>query len=370
MARALIIGCGAIGRGFMPWLLDKFEIDFLDANKSLLDGILSHGGFRSFMSDGESLQERWIKPRRLMTSLDKVDPDEYDIVFISVGPRNVGILPQAISQLKCPIFSLENDPATVDLIKQTYGLEAVFFGVPDVITSSTASPENLALDPYALHTENGILYLQKPPDLTEKLFKLLPEVKLLPIERLNQEWDAKLYIHNTPHCIAAYLGYLAGCTYLHEALAIPSIKRIVDGVIEELLYALKLVTPYDHNFIESYAIKEVRRFSNLLLFDPIARVAREPIRKLHPSGRLMGALRLLLSTGVRPTYLVAGIVAALKYSDVNDRDHMQLKYLEDFGVEAFIKYHLGLDSSSLESQYIVRRYKEVVVFLEKELKCD
>ena len=370
MARALIIGCGAIGRGFIPWLLNQFEIDFLDADKKLLDGISKQGGFRSFMSDGQHLQERWINPRRLMTNLDHVTPNEYDIVFISVGPRNVGLLPPAIQQLKCPIFSLENDPATVDSIKQIYGLESVYFGVPDVITSSTASPQNLAIDPYALHTENGVLYLQKPSDLSEKLLALLPEVKWLPVERLNQEWDAKLYIHNTPHCIAAYLGYLAGCTYLHEALAIPAIKRIVDGVIEELLYALKLVTPYDHNFIESYAVKEVRRFSNLLLFDPITRVAREPIRKLHPSGRLMGALRLLLSTGVRPTYLVAGIVAALEYSDVNDRDYLQLKYLEDFGIQSFIKYHLGLDSGSLESQYIVNCYDDVALFLKRELACN
>ena len=32
MARALIIGGGAIGRGFVPWLLDEFELDILDAS--------------------------------------------------------------------------------------------------------------------------------------------------------------------------------------------------------------------------------------------------------------------------------------------------------------------------------------------------
>lgn len=367
MARALIIGCGAIGRGFMPWLLDKFEVDFMDANKPLVEGITIQGGFRSFMSDGDTLREKWIAPRTLNIDFQALDPSKYDIVFISVGPRNVGILPFGIEQLKCPVFSLENDPATVDLIKQTYGLNSVYFGVPDVITSSTASPKNLKIDPYALHTENGILYLQKPLNLDTRLLELLPDVQWLPVERLNQEWDAKLYIHNTPHCIAAYLGHIAGCTYLHEALAIPAIKRIVDGVIEELLCALKLVTPYDHNFIESYAVKEIKRFSNPLLFDPIVRVAREPIRKLHPSGRLMGALRLLLSTGVKPTYLIVGIVAALEYGDINDRDYLQLKNLHDFGIEAFLKYHLSLEASCLESEYIVKCYGDVVAFLEREL---
>ena len=370
MGRALIIGCGGIGRGFMPWLLEQFEIDFLDSDKNLLDGIFRQGGFSSFMSDGEILKKKWVSPRRLLNSLEGVRPDDYDIVFISVGPRNIHFLPPEIGKLNCPIYSLENDPATVDSIKQLYKLKTVYFGIPDVITSSTASPENLAIDPYAIHTENGVLYLQESLELDKRLYELLPEINWLPVERLNQEWDAKLYIHNTPHCIAAYLGYLAGCTYLHEALAVPIIKKILDGVIEELLYALKLITPYDHNFIESYAIKEVRRFSNTLLFDPITRVAREPIRKLHPSGRLIGALRILLSTGVRPTYLLVGIVAALEYSDVNDRDRLQLQYLGSFGVKSFIKYHLGLQPNSLESQYISKYYNDTLVFLRRELVCD
>lgn len=239
--------------------------------------------------------------------------------------------------------------------------------MPDVITSSTASPANLLLDPYAIHTENGKLYLQCPLDLDPLLQQMLPEVQWLPIERLNQEWDAKLYIHNTPHCIAAYLGHMAGCTYLHEALAKPAIQRVVDGVIDELLCALKLATPHDHHFIESYGIKEIRRFSNRLLFDPVSRVAREPLRKLHPSGRLMGALRLLLSTGVNPTYLMAGIAAALRYADPIDRDFVQLSELEVFGMKAFLKYHLGMDDHGVECEFVAKHYATAVRFLNREI---
>jgi mannitol-1-phosphate 5-dehydrogenase len=367
MARALIVGGGAIGRGFVPWLLDGFELDILDASADLVNGIGGRGGFHSFMSDGEQLREKWVPLRRIATSLDELLPLDHDIAFVSVGPRNATRLPAGIEKLRCPIFSLENDPGTVDLIKQAHGLEQVYFGVPDVITSSTASPDNLARDPYAIHTENGLLYLQRPPGLDPSLERLLPDVHWLPVERLNQEWDAKLYIHNTPHCIAAYLGYMAGCTYLHEALARPAIRRVVAGVIDELLCGLKMVTPYDHHFIESYAIKEVRRFSNRLLFDPVSRVAREPLRKLHPSGRLMGALRLLLCAGVNPTYLMAGIAAALCYADQKDKDHVQLSELEEFGIPAFLKYHLGLDERSIESEYVVTHHEDAVRFLRREI---
>lgn len=367
MARALIVGGGAIGRGFIPWLLDKFELDILDVSTQLVNGIIGQGGFHSFMSDGKQLLEKWIEPRHIATNFDELDPLDYIIAFISVGPRNVTCLPAGIEKLRCPIFSLENDPITVEWIKKTYGLNAVYFGVPDVITSSTASPTNLALDPYAIHTENGVLYLQRPPGLDPLLARLLPEVHWLPLDRLNQEWDAKLYIHNTPHCIAAYLGHMADCTYLHEALAKPGIRRAVDGVIDELLCALKLLTPYDHHFMESYAIKEVRRFSNPLLYDPVARVAREPLRKLHPSGRLMGALRLLLLTGIYPAYLMAGIAAALHYDDTHDRDYTQLSELEVFGVSAFLKYHLGMNDQSIESKFVAKHFANAIHYLQREI---
>jgi mannitol-1-phosphate/altronate dehydrogenase len=160
---------------------------------------------------------------------------------------------------------------------------------------------------------------------------------------------------------------MAGCTYLHEALAKPAIKRVINGVIDELVCALKMVTPYDHHFIESYAVKEVRRFSNTLLFDPVSRVAREPLRKLHPSGRLTGALRLLLLAGVNPTYLMAGIAAALCYSEKKDRDYLQLSELGEFGISSFLKYHLGLDEKSIESEYICKNYPDALSFLNREI---
>lgn len=367
MARALIIGCGAIGRGFVPWILKSFEIDFFDISEELTAGISKQQGYSSFMSDGELLTHLRVIPRKVSSCFDEFVLSSYDIAFISVGPRNVTQLPAGISSLTCPVYSLENDPNTVELIKKQYGLSGVYFGVPDVITSSTASPANLAKDRYAIHTENGIMYLQDSEKASVELKSKLPGVKWLPVERLNQEWDAKLYIHNTPHCIAAYLGHLSGCTYLHEALAKPAISRIINGVVEELLYGLKVTTFYDHHFIEDYAEKEVRRFSNKLLFDPISRVAREPIRKLHPSGRLTGALRLLLSSGVRPTYLMVGIGAALMYLAKDDRDYSQIICLQDFGIPSFLKYHLSMPENSIESKYIQQNFNNVSNYLHQVL---
>lgn len=94
MARALIVGGGAIGRGFIPWLLDRFEIDIVDASPALVEGISTQGGFYTFMSDGEELREKWVGVRSIATNFHHLDPLAYEVAFISVGPRNVTRLPK------------------------------------------------------------------------------------------------------------------------------------------------------------------------------------------------------------------------------------------------------------------------------------
>jgi len=119
-----------------------------------------------------------------------------------------------------------------------------------------------------------------------------------------------------------------------------------------MLLTLKMRKTHDHQFIEDYATKELRRFSNNQLFDPVSRVAREPLRKLARDGRLTGALRLAMLAGVAPTNLMIGIAAAMQYLDPRDSDYGYLRLWRDFGVPAFLQYHLSIPADSLESQYI------------------
>src|SRR4029079_17509883 len=119
-------------------------------------------------------------------------------------------------------------------------------------------------------------------------------------KQLDQQWTAKLYLHNTPHCVAAYLGALLGVEYMHEAMRDPELAAIVEGSMREMLTSLKLKWDIEHNFLDWYAQKELDRFRSELLFDPISRVAREPLRKLELEGRLIGSAQICLSLGFVP----------------------------------------------------------------------
>ena len=367
MGKALIVGAGAIGRGFVPWTLDGFELDFLDSSEELALGIRGQGGYTSWRSRNGRLERKWVSPGQITSDPSDLDMSSYDLAFVSVGPRNTKKLSPNLGNLECPIFSLENDPLSVAEISARLNRRNVYFGVPDVITSSSASSENILLDPYSIHTENGKLYLELGSGVSSSLREKLPSVEWADLETMKKEWDAKLFLHNTPHCVAAYLGAQLGRTYVHEGFTNSFLTDVVEGVISEMLMALKLYTDHDHYFLEGYANKELRRFSNELLFDPIARVAREPLRKLMPGGRLTGGLTLALLTGVRPEYLQLGIVAALNYPSNRDQDHHALSLRHYWDLPDFLRYHLGLENQSMESRYICSNYEAGYHYIESRL---
>jgi mannitol-1-phosphate 5-dehydrogenase len=362
MVKALIFGAGAIGRGFIPLCLPKnAKITFVDESLELVNSLKRNGKYSIFQSYGGKLIKNLIETYEVfhLNELSDIDYSVFDVVFIAVGPRNIEKLPINLSAIINPIFCLENDPATVDRLKKILKIDNVFFGVPDVITSSSASPKNLANDILSIHTEKGTLYLSKPHKIKSNLTNEIKAVWTND-QRLELEWDAKLYLHNAPHCIAAYLGKLHGCSYIHEALQVKSIEMVVKGVISEILTALSASNKYEYEFLTSYARKELYRFKDVNLFDPIDRVARQPLRKLRyeKHGRLLGALQMCLINEVYPNNLLIGISAALSYPNTNDDDAKSLALIDYYGIENFIWHYLSIEPNTLMSELISHAYKK------------
>ena len=97
--------------------------------------------------------------KKYETCADELLVNNYDLAFTCVGPRNISSVPSEFHKLDCPIYSLENEPDSVNHLREKLNKKNIYFGVPDVIASLTASPENLLSDSLSLHTENGDLYL-------------------------------------------------------------------------------------------------------------------------------------------------------------------------------------------------------------------
>jgi len=279
-----------------------------------------------------------------------------------VGPRNCAAAAARLAGVDCSVVLCENDPETVDIVKDVTGYDRVYFAIPDVITSNTASPEHLTKDPLAIHTEDGVLYVDKRATCID------PDVRYCDPDELRKQWTAKLYLHNTPHCIAAYLGALVKAQYLHEAMQHSQASAIVNGAMNEMLMALKLKWDIPHDFLDWYAGKELQRFSNTLLYDPISRVAREPLRKLELGGRLIGAAQMCLALGFVPQNILKGIVSALLFASDTDNDRHLAFVRKSLSPQMLLTYIVGLREGEVLESVLEEWYPKIAHELEQLAK--
>lgn len=138
--------------------------------------------------------------------------------------------------------------------------------------------------------------------------------------------EEKLYILNCGHAVCAYLGFQKGYTYIHEAMADEGINHAVVGAMLEAQRALH----QKHGKTLHYGslIGDIlESFSNAALMDTVARVGRDPLRKLQSDDRLIGPAKLAYRYGIEPTHLIQGCAAALSFAQTGDPQAAELQKL-------------------------------------------
>lgn len=341
MKNILVVGAGAIGRGYLPWIFsDKdYSFTFVDKNAEIISQMNMKKQYSIYRVNGASLEHRVVLVQGAYSPETFVSENaKWEAVFVCVGPRAVSKIAPLLKSIRAPVILCENDPLTVNILKEQLPKDQpVVFAVPDVITSNTAPIELLNKDILSVVTERGEMFIDESVNGLAGDIRFISEQELI-----NKQWAAKLYLHNTPHCIAAYMGALVGAKYVHEAMNVPDVESIVEGSMEEMLMALKAKWDIPHDFLDWYAEKELSRFRCQLLFDPISRVAREPLRKLELDGRLIGAAQICLSLGFVPHNILLGITSALLFDNPQDSDNHLSFMHRALGTTSFLSHVLGL----------------------------
>ena len=229
----LIFGAGAIGRGFIAPLLQKYnlEISFVDKDEKLISELKSEKHYKAAITGLDEYEFVDVPVKDAFFQTEEKNIEQYDLVFSCVGPANCYDLAEDYKRART-LISCENDISTVKGLKELSGNRNIYFGIPDVITSNTAPPELLKQDPLMTVTERGVLVLEKGN------FQLPDEILHVGHEELHMHWKCKLFIHNAPHAIVAYLGWLKGYEYIHEAMADDDINKMLN----QNIYCLFLVT--------------------------------------------------------------------------------------------------------------------------------
>ncbi len=358
--RVGIVGAGAIGRGYVPWLFEQGRVSFhfIERNVQLIEALSSDLMYTSHMTVEGKYQSQIVRIESLSSDVAHL-PLDLDVAYVAVGTR---AFPEVIEKFPAstfPIVCLENDPGVVDVARQIRPDLKIFFAVPDVIASPTSPALLRDTDRLSLVTESGQCFIEN----SEHLQGFDSGMTQVSQRELDEQWKAKLYIHNTPHCIAAYLGHAARKTYLHEAMSIQPIREIVQGAVDEMVQTIHAKFGIQIEFLQNYGLKEISRFQNELLCDPVERVAREPFRKLQPRERLIGAAQIALSVGVFPENIITGIVAASTYDHPGDTDSHIRILSAGMPVPTFAEIVLGISRDSALFDGLVDSWNEKTLLI-------
>lgn len=152
------------------------------------------------------------------------------------------------------------------------------------------------------------------PGFTRGLEVFIEKPDLHPFE------EAKLYGHNAVHALIGYLAHRKGLTTMAQAADHSDLMDTARrAFLEESGSALvrkyghlgePLFTPEGHRV---HAEELLVRMVNPFLNDLVARVIRDPQRKLGWNDRIYGTMRLVLSQGITPTQFARGAAAAVRY---------------------------------------------------------
>lgn len=235
----------------------------------------------------------------------------------------------------------------------------------DAILAKTGFPQAVVSRMVPLQTPDE----DEPLDIKVEAYKRLPIdaraiVGTLPpivgvelVDNFPAHEARKLFTHNCGHAALGYLGWEKGYTYGYEALAAADVRPALDAVLEETGEALIRRYGFARDEHREHVADLLRRFGNVALGDTCFRLARDPIRKLAPHDRLVGAARLCEETGIEPKAVAQVIGSALRFSDPADHVAVKLqKMIADQGLSEVLITVCGLHPGERLTDMVVEAY--------------
>jgi len=173
----------------------------------------------------------------------------------------------------------------------------------------------------------------------------------------------KLFVFNAGHALCAYLGVLRGHRSIDHAIADRFLRPLVAGSMLEAASALTSAHPSLGDDVHATVARAIRRFEDAELADPVERVARDPIRKLRPDDRLVGAAQLVRATvGRVPRHFALGIAGALLYRNERDVEACRLeRMLKRKGLAHVLRTVCGVEADDELAQAVTQRYRGFIL---------
>ena len=372
MKKAVMYGAGNIGRGFIGKVFSEagYEVVFVDVVPAVVDQLNADREYPVRLVSNEEICEVPVKNVRAVNGMDsKAVADEIrdaDLMATAVG---VNILPRIIANIAAgldlraaksvplDIIICENlldadqylhellqkavKPETLDYLENKVGLvEASIGRMVPVMTDEMREGNNLRVwvEPYE----------ELPVDKHAFRGEIPPIKTLVPFSPFGFYIRRKLFLHNMGHALCAYFGWLKGYAYIYEAAEDEEIAARVRDAMLNVAAALHRDYGIPLSEIEDNVFDLIRRFGNRVLKDSIARVGRDPIRKLKSIDRLTGAALYCVEQGTSADSILPGIAAALCFSHPDDEAAIEIQQnIAVHGVRSVIQTFCGIYDETL-----------------------
>jgi len=365
---AIMYGAGNIGRGFIGQVLHDsgYEVVFIDVDQRLVSTLNEHNSYTQLIVDGDNKTCREISGIRAVDGNNKnavvKEIAACDIMAVSVGaavlPYIAPIIAEGIALREQPLNILvcENLAHAPDIfrkhiseyISDTKILDRIGFvgttiGRMVPVMSQQQREENpslITVEPFCTLPIDADAVVKPSPDLQHTIF----------CSPFAFEESKKLYIHNMGHALAAYFGFMQGYTFIWQAMDDKSISEKVFNAMSATAEALARKYNEDRCKLNAYVNGLLIRFGNKALGDTVARVGGDPLRKLAPGDRLIGAIELCVELRIGYSPLLYAVAAALRFDVPEDPSASQLqKILRTKGIVDFLCHNCGLSAADAEN---------------------
>lgn len=378
MKNAIQFGAGNIGRGFIGMLLSQagYRVIFADVNEAIIDRLAADGGYTVHVMDTEVKDVPITNVTGILSNGGAIVEEiaKAEILTTAVGLRVLGFIAPTIAQgiqKRCAegvttplnIIACENAiRATSQLKEHVCGALSdaekayceKYVGFADCSVDRIVPP---------VRTENPVdVVVEKYCEWNVEKASLKGDIPEIPgmnlADNLMAYIQRKLFTLNTGHCITAYTGVLAGYETIDQTIADPQIYGLVKDAMTQSGDGLIRKFGFDRDAHYKYIDKIISRFKNPYLHDDVARVGREPLRKLSADDRLVSPLSTALSYELPVDKLVLGIGAALRYNNPDDAQSVELqaKIAEKGAAEAFSEIS-GVTDPTILAQ-VAKAYEE------------
>ena len=380
MKRAVMIGAGQIGRGFIGMLLEQagYHVVFADLNMEVIDDINTRHEYTVHLVDTQCVNTR-VSNISAMSSLDPRLIGEYEqcqLVCTAVGltslPKIAGPIARGIAARRAAgsteymnVIACENavrgSSQLKALVEQQLSPEDLayarqYVGFPDCAVDRIIPPA------HGIEAAEVVVEKYHEWDVEKKDFRgPLPEIAGMElVDDLTAYLERKLFTLNGANVVTGAIAYLKGYRTVNEALKDEEIYSLVLGLMEECSAMLEKRHGFSPKSMADYRASLMQRFMNPYIIDEAVRVVREPIRKLSATDRLVAHMNYAHSYGIATPHYYRGIASVLLYDNPEDEQSIQMQALiRSLGLRPALEQISGVPAESAVAVSIEQEYEKL-----------